>query len=197
MTNSAKNNPKPKFRLTFKLSEEVKPREDGIEGVLLVPHIEIGNEDYNFATVDTLMVVESAFKAGEYNIYNCSCGEPSCSGYDDGIIVLHHKQFVEWKIPVPLAIPLNEIRTDCRLYRSVNVGTLPEYRKSIFAGIQQAAILVSKCKLPVFLLPMWTNIPHLIKRANNLKRLTHLTNNPIGAHHEHSPSPESRNITHI
>ena len=142
-----------------------------------MPHIEIGNEAYDFATIDIEMLVESAFKAGEYNIYNCSCGEPSCSGYDDGIIALHHKHQVEWKIPVPLAIPSNEKRTDCRLYRSINVGTLPDYRKSILKGIQQAAILVSKSKLPVFLLPMWTSIPNLIKRAQDLKQLTLTTNN--------------------
>ncbi len=160
---------KDQFLFSFTLSDEVKPRENGVEGVLLVPHIEINQEAVESQTIDALMLVESAFASGEYHIYNCSCGEPPCAGLDAGIIVLHHRHFVEWKIPVPLAIPAEAEKTDGRLYRSLNVGTLPDYRRAILAGIEQGAKLVSNSKFPVFLLPMWTSIPRLIERAKELK----------------------------
>jgi hypothetical protein len=160
---------KDQFLFSFTLSDEVKPRENGVEGVLLVPHIEINGEAYDLNTIDALMLVESAFSSGEYNIYNCSCGEPPCAGLDDGIIVLHQANYVEWKIPVPLAIPPEERTSSDRLYRSLNVGTLPDYRRAILAGIEQGAKLVANSKCPVFLLPMWTSIPRLIERAKELK----------------------------
>ena len=169
MTTANNKSMKDHFLVSFTLSDEIKPRENGVEGVLLVPHIEINKETVESQTIDALMLVESAFASGEYHIYNCSCGEPPCAGLDDGVIVLHHKQFVEWKIPVPLAIPTGGQRTDSRSYRCLNVGTLSSYRQSILAGIEQGMTLVSKSKYPVFLMPMWTSIPRLIERANELK----------------------------
>jgi hypothetical protein len=161
---------KDQFLFSFTLSDEIKPRENGVEGVLLVPHIEINQKAVESQTIDALMLVESAFASGEYHIYNCRCGEPPCAGLDDGIIVLHHNQFVEWKIPVPLAIPAEAGKTDGRLYRSLNVGTLSDYRRAILAGVEQGAKLVANSKCPVFLLPMWASIPRLIERASELKQ---------------------------
>lgn len=89
MTTANNKSMKDQFLVSFTLSDEIKPRENGVEGVLLVPHIEINKEAVESQTIDALMLVESAFASGEYHIYNCSCGEPPCAGLDDGVTGMH------------------------------------------------------------------------------------------------------------
>lgn len=165
---------KEEFSLTFSLAKEVEPWCDGVQGRLLQPQFQTADGKIDSMiiglTVDVSELVSSAFMPGEYCIFNCSCGVPECRGFD-GIIVVH-SQFsntVEWKVPVPIAISDTESVKNVRLYRSVRAGTINGYRKAILRGVKKAAALTAKSAMPVFLKPMWQDIPNLFARAQQLE----------------------------
>ena len=53
--------------------------------------------------VDPVDLAMSAGLSGEMFLYTCSCGDPSCVGIDEGILVSHEPGQVIWKVREPLA----------------------------------------------------------------------------------------------
>lgn len=46
--------------------------------------------------IDEHLLFDSMSKNGEYFIFSCCCGIPSCSGWDKGIKVIHRESQLEW-----------------------------------------------------------------------------------------------------
>jgi hypothetical protein len=41
--------------------------------------------------------------SGEFFIYTCDCGDPSCLGIDDGVMVSHTADTVKWRLRNPIS----------------------------------------------------------------------------------------------
>ena len=46
--------------------------------------------------IDEHILFDSMDKNGEYFIFSCCCGIPSCSGWNKGINVIHYENQIEW-----------------------------------------------------------------------------------------------------
>lgn len=46
--------------------------------------------------VDESKLFDSVIQNGEYYIFSCCCGVPSCSGWEKGIKVSHQGEHIEW-----------------------------------------------------------------------------------------------------
>jgi hypothetical protein len=55
--------------------------------------------------VDPVDLVTSSTMSGEFFIYTCDCGDPSCLGIDDGVMVSHAPDSVKWRLRNPISWP--------------------------------------------------------------------------------------------
>ncbi len=53
--------------------------------------------------VDPVALVMSSRMSGEFYIYTCDCGNPSCQGIDDGVMVSHTTDTVKWRLRNPIS----------------------------------------------------------------------------------------------
>ncbi len=63
-------------------------------------------------SVDPVSLVTSTTMSGEFFIYTCDCGDPSCQGIDDGVMVSHTSDTVIWRLKNPISWPSDEPRPD-------------------------------------------------------------------------------------
>ncbi|MEF2146620.1 MAG: hypothetical protein V3573_14335 [Desulfovibrionaceae bacterium] len=52
--------------------------------------------------VDPVDLAASAASAGEFFIFTCNCGDPTCVGIDEGVFVSHAQDTVTWRVRNPL-----------------------------------------------------------------------------------------------
>ncbi|WP_285906313.1 hypothetical protein [Pseudodesulfovibrio pelocollis] len=62
--------------------------------------------------VDPVDLVTSSTMSGEFFIYTCDCGDPSCLGIDDGVVVSHAADTVKWRLRNPISWPAEESMPD-------------------------------------------------------------------------------------
>lgn len=55
--------------------------------------------------VDPVDLVTSSTMSGEFFIFTCDCGDPSCLGIDDGVMVSHTSETVKWRLRNPISWP--------------------------------------------------------------------------------------------
>lgn len=55
--------------------------------------------------VDPVDLVTSSTMSGEFFIFTCDCGDPSCLGIDDGVMVSHTPDTVKWRLRNPISWP--------------------------------------------------------------------------------------------
>jgi hypothetical protein len=62
--------------------------------------------------VDPVDLVTSSTMSGEFFIYTCDCGDPSCLGIDDGVVVAHAGDTVTWRLRNPISWPPDDPMPD-------------------------------------------------------------------------------------
>lgn len=62
--------------------------------------------------VDPVDLATSASMSGEFFIYTCDCGNPSCQGIDEGVHVAHTDDTVVWRLKNPISWPPGEPMPD-------------------------------------------------------------------------------------
>ena len=77
--------------LSSDLNEPTEPR---WKGTPYADELEIPRH----ATLDYVALVISAFKPGDYYIFNCSCGMPQCASIEHPIAVTHENNVIRWHI---------------------------------------------------------------------------------------------------
>ncbi|WP_319472093.1 hypothetical protein [uncultured Pseudodesulfovibrio sp.] len=55
--------------------------------------------------IDPVDLVTSSTMSGEFFIYTCDCGNPSCQGIEDGVMVSHTDDTVKWRLRNPISWP--------------------------------------------------------------------------------------------
>lgn len=58
--------------------------------------------------VDPVNLVNSSTVSGEFFIYTCDCGNPSCQGINEGVQVTHTADSVKWRLRNPISWPSDE-----------------------------------------------------------------------------------------
>lgn len=53
--------------------------------------------------IDPVDLVTSSTMSGEFFIYTCDCGNPSCKGIDEGVHVSHTPDTVKWRLRNPIS----------------------------------------------------------------------------------------------
>ncbi|WP_046756408.1 hypothetical protein [Kordia jejudonensis] len=48
--------------------------------------------------VDANLLLESIEKAGTYFLFSCLCGSPQCSGWEQGVEVIHEEDIIVWNL---------------------------------------------------------------------------------------------------
>lgn len=48
--------------------------------------------------VDAYLLLESMEKEGTYFIFSCCCGMPDCSGWEQGVEVIHEEGIIVWNL---------------------------------------------------------------------------------------------------
>lgn len=62
--------------------------------------------------IDPVALVNSTTMSGEFFIYTCDCGNATCQGIDDGVMVSQTPDTVIWRLKNPISWPPNEPKPD-------------------------------------------------------------------------------------
>ena len=92
------------FDLRIDLTDPHTPYADSLPNYLITQAIFInGTRLAPENTISLMQLAKSCQLAGEFFIVTCDCGEASCAGIDDGILVAHFNDRIEWQVPDPLS----------------------------------------------------------------------------------------------
>lgn len=97
--------------------------------------------------IHPLDLVTSVTHGGELYIFTCSCGDPSCLGIDEGIIVSHNSDTIRWKVRNPIAWNPEEPLPDWTHDVEFAFDKV-EYASAVKVALEQAKALVRYWNAP-------------------------------------------------
>lgn len=91
--------------------------------------------------IDPAKLAESTLHSGELYIFTCSCGDPACLGIDEGIVVSHDSDTVQWMVRNPVSWNPEEALPDWA-HDVELVFERVEYIAAVKGALEQAKALV-------------------------------------------------------